>query len=218
MRLNLERLDVLIAQYVSGSLPEPAHVLIGSHLEMRKSAVRFARTLEHLAGKALNDNEPLSLSSRDAQLRGIFNSPAPVDASVESVRSRLPEEGLLPKSLRGYAGRDLTDIPWKTKLPGVRQHVIEKSNDVETSLLWTRPGRALPHHGHHGLELTLVLGGRFHDHRGSFGQGDVSVADETLDHRPIASSAAPCICFSVLFAPIALSGSTVRLLGDILGF
>lgn len=213
MRLNLERLDLLIAQYVSGALPEPAHVLIGSHLEMRNSAVRFARTLENLAGEALNDNEPLAMSARSAQLRKIFSSVPP----AASQTPRLAEEGNLPRSLRSYAGADLLDIPWKTKLPGLRHHVIEKSKDVETSLLWARPGRALPHHGHHGLELTLVLDGQFHDHRGNFNQGDVSVADETLDHRPVAGSGAPCVCFSVLFAPIALSGSTIRLLGDILG-
>ena len=80
-----------------------------------------------------------------------------------------------------------------------------------------RAGRALPQHGHHGLELTLVLEGEFHDHRGNFSEGDVSVADETLDHRPIAGKRGPCLCLSVLFAPIALSGSTLRLLGDIIG-
>jgi putative transcriptional regulator len=63
----------------------------------------------------------------------------------------------------------------------------------------------------------LVLDGEFHDHRGNFGQGDVSVADEMLDHRPIAGKREPCLCFCVLFAPIALSGSTLRLLGDIIG-
>ncbi len=213
MRLNLERLDLLIAQYVSGALPGPAHVLIGSHIEMQKPAVRFARTLEHLAGEALNDNDPFALASRDAQLRKIFAS-SPI---ANDRRLMVPEDGQLPRSLRSYAGADLLDIPWKTKLPGLREHVIEKSKDVETSLLWARPGRALPNHGHHGLELTLVLGGEFHDHRGNFGEGDVSVADETLDHRPVAGKGGPCVCFSVLFAPIALSGSTIRLLGDILG-
>jgi putative transcriptional regulator len=94
--------------------------------------------------------------------------------------------------------------------------VIERSSEIEASLLWARPGRALPNHGHHGLELTLVLEGEFHDHRGSFGEGDVSVADETLDHRPVAGDT-PCVCFSVLFAPIALSGPMIRLFGDIIG-
>jgi len=212
MLQNRERLDLLIAHYVSGSLPEPAHVLVGSHLEMQLSAARLAGVMEGLAGDALSAVPPVALSVRERRLNEIFASSAPPEPE-----SRIAERSRFPASLQAYAGKDLADIRWKTKLPGLRHHVIEKSEDVETSLLWVRAGRALPQHGHHGLELTLVLEGEFHDHRGNFGEGDVSVADETLDHRPIAGKRGPCLCLSVLFAPIALSGSTLRLLGDIIG-
>lgn len=212
MLRNLEQLDLLIAHYVSGSLPEPAHVLVGSHLEMRSSAARLAGLMEEYAGDALQATPPMALSDRERRLAEIFASAPPREP-----RARIFEKSGFPASLRAYVGTDLADIRWKTKLPGLRQHLIEKSRHVETSLLWVRPGRALPQHGHHGLELTLVLEGEFHDHRGNFGKGDVSVADETLDHRPIAGQRGPCLCFSVLFAPIALSGSTLRLFGDIIG-
>ncbi|WP_117193783.1 cupin domain-containing protein [Rhizobium terrae] len=213
MLLNLERLEFLIAQYVSGSLPEPAHVLIGSHLEMQASAARLARVLETMSGEALEDSRPLPVSSRERRLAEIFMSPPLPSESWPAI----PERSRFPVALRAYVGTDLPNIPWKTRLPGFRQHIIRKSKEVEASLLWVRPGRALPHHGHHGLELTLVLEGEFHDHRGNFDEGAVSVADETLDHRPVAGRRGPCICFSVLFAPIALSGSTLRLFGDIIG-
>ncbi|EUB96020.1 anti-ECFsigma factor, ChrR [Rhizobium sp. CF080] len=212
MLQNLERLDLLIAHYVSGSLPEPAHVLVGSHLEMQPSAEKLVGVLERYAGDALQAIPPVPLSDRERLLAEIFASAPPPEP-----RARIFEKSRFPASLRAYVGTDLADIGWKMKLPGLRHHVIEKSEDVETSLLWVRPGRALPQHSHHGLELTLVLGGEFHDHRGNFGEGDVSVADEMLDHRPIAGKREPCLCFCVLFAPIALSGSTLRLLGDIIG-
>ncbi|CDZ38948.1 ChrR family anti-sigma-E factor [Neorhizobium galegae] len=212
MLQNLERLDLLIAHYVSGSLPEPAHVLVGSHLEMQSSAAKLASLLEGYAGDALQETTPIALSDRERRLAEIFASAPPPEP-----RARMFEKSSFPASLRAYVGTDLADIGWKMKLPGLRHHVIEKSEDVETSLLWVRPGRAIPQHGHHGLELTLVLEGEFHDHRGNFRTGDVSVADETLDHRPVAGKRGPCLCFSVLFAPIALSGSTLRLFGDIIG-
>ncbi|MBP2561119.1 putative transcriptional regulator [Neorhizobium galegae] len=212
MLQNLERLDLLIAHYVSGTLPEPARALVGSHLEMQASAAKLARLLEGFAGEILHTTPPVALSAHKRRLAEIFASAGPAE-----LPARIVEKSRFPASLRAYAGADLTDIRWKTKLPGLRHHVIEKSKDVETSLLWVRPGRALPQHGHHGLELTLVLEGEFHDHRGNFGEGDVSVADEMLDHRPIAGKRGPCLCFSVLFAPIALSGSTLRLFGDIIG-
>ena len=213
MLLNLERLDLLIAHYVAGALPKPADVLVGSYLEMQAAAARLASLLEGIAGEVLAGSEPLAMSNRDKSLEKIFLSRPPVVVGEKSQYSRSG----LPSLLQSYAGGDLADIPWRTRLPGFRQYVIEKSKDVEASLLWLRPGRAIPHHGHKGLELTLVIEGEFHDHRGRFAAGDVSVADETLDHRPVAASRAPCICFSILFAPISLSGPIPRLVGDILG-
>jgi putative transcriptional regulator len=212
MLLNLERLDFLVAQYVSGALPEPAHVLVGSHLEMQQDNGNLAGVMQHLAGDALTAIEPEPLRS-------------PVNSLDEILRSRPPRASALPldhseslpKMLRAYAGRDLENIPWRRKLPGLREYVIEKRAGIETSLLWARPGRALPSHGHSGLELTLVLEGQFRDYRGTFAEGDVSVADEDIDHRPVASEFGPCLCFSVLLAPIALSGSALRIVRDILG-
>lgn len=214
MLLNLERLDLLIAHYVAGCLPEPAHILVGSHLEMQPSSSRLADSLDHLAGETLDATMPLALSSRDERLQTIFASRPRIDSPSLMADRRDPQ---LPRFLNAYAGRRLDDVPWKMKLPGLRQHVIEKSSGMEASLLWARPGRALPHHRHRGLELTLVLQGAFEDHRGAFGQGDVSVADETIVHRPVATNDSPCLCFSVLLAPIALSGPTFRIVADILG-
>lgn len=213
MLMNLERLNLLITHYVAGCLPEPAHILVGSHLEMQPSSGRLADQLEILAGESLDDAEPSALSASPDRLKAILESRPEIETPLFTA-----EHGdSLPRFLRSYAGRNLDDVPWKTKLPGLKQHVIEKHSGMEASLLWARPGRALPHHHHRGLELTLVLQGQFHDHRGAFSEGDVSVADETITHRPVAGANSPCLCFSVLLAPITLSGPTFRVVGDILG-
>jgi putative transcriptional regulator len=215
MHLTVEKVEFLISQYVAGSLPKAAHVLLGSHLQMRKPNAQLVDALQRMAGDSLDDmacGDTLSREFRDRAISDIVQSDPP-----EWIALPQQDGGQLPSLLRGYAGTDLTSIPWKRVLPGLREHVIERSPDVEASLLWARPGRALPNHGHNGLELTLVLEGEFRDHRGSFTQGDISVADETLDHRPIAGSSGPCVCFSVLFAPIALSGSPIRLMSDMIG-
>jgi putative transcriptional regulator len=214
MLLNLERLDLLIAHYVAGCLPEPAHILVGSHLEMQPSSGRFADSLDHLAGDVLDATIPLALSTRDERVKAIFASPPRIDLPSLAAGHG---DSHMPRFLRAYAGQELDDLSWNVKLPGLRQHVIEKTSGMEASLLWARPGRALPHHRHRGLELTLVLQGAFEDHRGAFAQGDVSVADETIIHRPVATKDSPCLCFSVLLAPIALTGPTFRIVADILG-
>lgn len=211
MLLNLERVDFLISQYVAGVLPEAAHVLMGSHLAMQATSGRVAQALEDAAGTELAVSTPSPIAEPAQMLQAVLTSSPPILQAIEDGEERFPA------MLRSYAGKDLSNIPWRMKLPGLRQHVIEKSASVEASLLWARPGRALPTHGHHGLELTLVLDGEFRDYRGSFLGGDVSVADEAIDHRPVAGGKGPCLCFSVLFAPIALTGSAFRLIGDVLG-
>ncbi len=214
MLLNLERLDLLISHYVAGCLPEPAHILVGSHLEMQPCSARLSNCLSELAGEALERTAPLPLSSADKRLKDILETRSEV---VLPPPAGEPDDQQLPHYLRAYTGRNLNDVPWKTKLPGLKQHVIEKYSGMESSLLWARPGRALPHHNHRGLELTLVLQGEFRDHRGAFVEGDVSVADESIEHRPVAGDGSPCLCFSVLLAPIALSGPSFRIVADILG-
>jgi putative transcriptional regulator len=213
---QLDMVDVLIAQYVAGSLPEPARVLVESHLEMRPESMTFVSDLEGLAGEALDGAEPLPLVSRDDRLQAIFAStPAPMPEFF--VPATKLDAGF-PKALRDYVGTDRANVPWKTKLPGLKEHVIFRHKGSEATLLWARAGRALPNHTHEGLELTLVLEGAFHDHRGRFAPGDISVADESLDHRPVADDDLPCLCLSVLFAPLVYTGSRTRFIGDLIGF
>lgn len=213
--MTVAMLDALISEYVAGDLPEPARVLIASHIEMKPSSALMARTLEAFAGQSLEKGETRALVNGERRMETIMRSASP---QLRLVQPR-EKHHVLPRALRDYLGFDLADVPWKGKLPGLKQHMIEhnKEDGSEASLLWARPGRALPNHTHEGLELTLVLDGDFHDHRGTFARGDVSVADESLDHRPVAGQTKPCLCLSVLFAPIVLSGSKMGLLGDILG-
>lgn len=213
---ELEMVDVLIAQYVAGSLPEPARVLVESHLEMRPESMSFVSDLEGLAGAALELAEPAAVTSRDRSLEAIFASAPPSMPDVFTLPSR--SDSGFPKALREYVGTDRKTVPWKTLLPGLKEHVIFRRNGAEATLLWARAGRALPNHTHEGLELTLVLEGAFHDHRGRFVPGDISVADESLDHRPVADDDAPCLCLSVLFAPLKYTGSRTRFIGDLIGF
>ncbi len=79
-------------------------------------------------------------------------------------------------------------------------------------LLYIPPGQGVPDHGHNGLELTLVLQGSFTDETGSFGTGDLEIADQTLDHTPVAGPDAPCICLAATDAPLRFRAFMPRLL------
>jgi len=62
------------------------------------------------------------------------------------------------------------------------------------------------------MELTLVLQGRFDDETGTFGVGDLEIADEDLEHTPIAGAGDPCICLAATDAPLRFRTFVPRLL------
>jgi putative transcriptional regulator len=69
----------------------------------------------------------------------------------------------------------------------------------------------VPNHGHRGIELTLVLQGAFVDDGGRFARGDIEIADEELDHTPVADDAEDCICLAATDAPLRFSSWVPRL-------
>ncbi len=209
---EIESLDGLMARYVAGALPEPARVLVAAHLVIRPERRGFVDALECAAGDSLERCEPSLLSNRGQRLEAIFNS-APLISTEVPARG----DGVLPAILRDFIGFDADTIPWKTKMPGYREFSLGEIDGCEASMLWIKAGRKMPSHTHEGSELTLVLDGAFRDANGRYGRGDISLADEHVDHRPIAEEERACICFAVTDAPLRLTGSYRQFFSDFLG-
>lgn len=215
-----QALDGLIAGYVSGSLPPPVQVLVEAHLELSPRNHRWASDLEAVAGSFLDGMEPVAVPARDRKLEQIFASsadpvPGPELAGLPPVPAARDDSGL-PASLLRYVGRPLADVPWKTRLPGIREWRIGSDDGFVTSLFCLRAGHGLPPHTHRGTEMTLVLHGGFTDTTGHYGVGDVSIADDQIDHRPRADDDGDCIGFVVSNASLRLTGRLGRLLAPFL--
>ena len=84
-------------------------------------------------------------------------------------------------------------------------------------LLRIPAGTAVPDHGHHGTELTLVLQGAFTDEEDRFGAGDVEVANEDLHHTPVADEGMDCICLAATDAPLRFNGLVPRIAQRFIG-
>lgn len=212
---TIDTIDTLMARYVAGALPLPARVLVESHLEINGANRGMVEGLEALAGQALDGERPVPLADRADRLEAIFASSPSAPDSLATAPS--PRADGLPQALRAFLGVDLEQVPWRSKLPGMREHHIGDFDGCEASLFWFKAGRRLPAHTHEGSELTLVLDGAFSDTRGRFGRGDISVADPSVDHRPVADKGKPCIAFIVTDAPLKLTGPLYQRLTDILG-
>lgn len=213
---DLNTVDALIAHYAAGILPEPARVLVAAHLEMQTSNRPKLAAFEALAGDVLEKIEPAPLASRDGALQRIFLS-KPFEAGAAKPLAPRPEKAIMPRVLRDFVGFEVDDIPWKTKLPGFKEYIVGDFDGFEVSFFWIRPGRAVPAHTHKGCEISLVLDGAFNDTHGRYGRGDISVADDSVDHRPIAEREKPCIGFAVVDAPLKLTGSLRQMIGDLIG-
>lgn len=215
VREHIDTVDSLIARFVAGSLPAPARVLVESHLALKTDHRGFVRDLEALAGDALTAMPPARIEgSRDAMLDAIFRSSPPAGSPI-----RIAEHigSGFPPALRDFIGFDIDAVPWRTKLPGFKEYDAGDIDGCHASLFWIRPGRSIPAHTHKGCEISLVLDGAFSDLAGRYGRGDISVADDSVEHRPVAEKERPCIAFTVVDAPLKLTGSFTQFLRDIIG-
>jgi putative transcriptional regulator len=125
-------------------------------------------------------------------------------------------EIVLPLSLQRYVGQDFEDLEWRT-MSGLPQSVLAAGDFGEASLIRIRAGKRTPPHGHHGLEVTLVLKGGFSDGYGQYRRGDICVADEGVEHQPIADPDEDCVVFVVRSAPMKLVGTVDRMIQLFLG-
>ncbi len=205
-------IDELLACYASGRLSAPLHGLVAAHLSIKPDNRAFVAALEGLIGEEIEALPQAPVRDREMRLAAIFNAVEPA-APTRPVA----EDGVVPRPLLRLMGCNLSDVPWRTKLPGVREYRLKDTGDTEASLMWIRPGRTMPSHTHEGSEYTLVLRGGFTDATGHYRRGDIAIADAEIDHRPRSDDDEDCICFAVTDAPLRLTGTVGRIVQKFLG-
>ena len=196
--------DAMLAAYAAGNLPHAFAVVVATHVSMCEQCRVVLGAHQAVGGAVLEDMPSVAVSSslKDdvfAQLDAPF-TPEPV----------YERNGIFPgpvmEALKGREPR------WKTLGMGVRQDILSADSNGSVRLLYIPPGQAVPDHSHNGLELTLVLQGSFSDETGRFGIGDLEIADEHLEHTPVADDGDPCICLAATDASLRFRALVPRLL------
>lgn len=195
--------DHLLAAYAAGSLDFPFAMVVAAHVSMCLECRAALEAHQTIGGTLLEQVAETRLS---AGLKDkVF---AQLDAPVRE-KPVYPRSGVFPgpvmQVLKGKPPR------WKSVGMGVRQCIVSASEQGTARLLYIPGGRAVPDHSHNGLELTLVLQGSFSDETGRYGVGDLEVADDDLEHTPIADEGDPCICLAATNAPLRFSSLIPRL-------
>ncbi|MFY0624108.1 MAG: cupin domain-containing protein [Pelagimonas sp.] len=196
--------DAMLTAYAAGRLPKAFAAVIAAHISLCEDC-RAALGAHHaLGGAILEETSKVDVSTAlKSDVLDLLDSPF----TPEPVYER---KGVYPGPVMELLkGRE---PKWKTLGMGVRQDILFGDAEGSVRLLFIPPGQAVPDHSHNGLELTLVLQGSFSDETGVFDVGDLEVADEHLEHTPIAGDGAPCICLAATDAPLRFRAFVPRLM------
>lgn len=190
--------DALLMAYSAGTLPEAFSLTVAAHVSMCDECRARLGAFDTVGGALIEQAQSVQMAddSFEATMARINNSePEPVTRPARA-------QGVLPGPVQDYVGGDLEAVQWKPIGMGVKQAILPTDRDATARLLYIPAGAAVPDHGHRGTELTLVLQGAFIDEVDRFGPGDIEVANEELDHTPVAEAGADCICLAATDAPL----------------
>ncbi len=200
--------DALLMGYSAGALPEAFDLMVATHLSLCDDCRARAESFDAVGGVLLEDNQ----TEIEMDAPSLADTMAMIKQGAPRPRGPEPTPcKILPAPLSAYAGGDLSKVKWRSIGMGVKQAILATSPEATARLLYIPAGAAVPDHGHRGMELTMVLQGAFSDEVDRFGRGDVEIADEDLEHMPVADIGEDCICLAVTDAPLRFNSLMPRL-------
>lgn len=199
--------DQLLMAYAAGQLPEAFNLVVATHVSLCDDCRARAASFDTVGGALLEEAEEIAMGE-DALARALDR----IETLPQATRSEpLRPSGIFPAPLADYVGGDLSTVRWRRVGGGVKQAILPTGKDASVRLLFIPAGKAVPDHGHRGMELTLVLQGAFADANDRFDRGDIEIADEDLEHTPVALAGQDCICLAATDAPLRFRGWLPRL-------
>ena len=202
--------EATLLDYAAGALGERLALLVAGHLALCPVCRGDIAAAEAVGGGMLDGLAPERLAG-DARDRMLARLAEPSPAAKPPA-ARV-DDPALPQPLAAYFGKPLAALPWTWILPGLRQVDLDprQRGGTKLRLLRVGPGRAMPLHGHGGIELTLVLTGAYRDELGRFARGDFAETDEAITHQPRVDGTEECICLIATDAPVRFPGRIARL-------
>ena len=193
--------------YAAGDLPEAFNLVVATHVSLCDDCRARLASFEAVGGAMLEMADVAEMS--EASLMACLDR---IDGlSQANARRPLKRAGIFPAPLADYVGGGPNKVKWRNLGMGVRQAILPTGKDASARLLYIPGGQAVPDHGHRGLELTLVLQGAFRDEKDRFGPGDIEIADEAMEHTPVAEEGEVCICLAATDAPLRFNAIIPRL-------
>lgn len=201
--------DEILLDYANGSLPEAFDLLLAAHVSIDNEARGRLDEVEAVGGALMDGLDAVDMDegSLEATLAKITGT-AP--AEVSNPAAQAPCQ-VLPRPIRDYVGGGLDSVKWRSVGMGCKQAILNHDGESSARLLYIPAGVEMPDHGHKGTEMTLVLKGAFLDGDTRFARGDVEIADEETEHRPVADTGDDCICLVACSGSLRFTGLLPRI-------
>ncbi len=174
--------ETTLLAYAAGTLPEALALVAATHITQCAACRRRLQGLQAVGGVLLDEMPPAAMS----------------EGALDALLARADEPAAgLPPVLNADLPPPLDRVALGRWWPigiGARWRPLQVGGSAWAGLVHAQPGRALPRHGHDGLELTCVLSGSFVDGTGLYAAGDVSEPEGDHDLPPVATDLEPCLC------------------------
>jgi putative transcriptional regulator len=209
--------DSTLVAYAAGAVTEGISLVVAAHLELCPQCRARVQEATDLGGVLLAGLDPAPMGE-GALAAALARIEADIEGEPAPPHTPRAVDGL-PATLVPWLPAGLDRVPWRALVPGIRHFRFPgvDSGGGTVRLLAIAPGTALPHHGHGGTELTLVLRGSFADEIGRFAPGDLADLDPSIQHQPVADTDTPCICLIATDARLRFSGVVGRLFQPLVG-
>jgi putative transcriptional regulator len=181
------RYQAIMLDHAAGNLPPGSAYVVAAHLALRPQAGEYLCDFEAAGGALLDELPPATLANPDWAINS----------------NQTMQHGPDKQTNVAHVLSSLDQGKWKRNFAGMLTKPIP---GVDAQLLKLEAGRSVPHHGHGGSEITLVLSGSFADGHGVYTRGDLVVHDEETHHQPSAVANQDCICLISQTAPVRLDG------------
>lgn len=180
--------DEIVLAYANGSLNGALALVVGAHADVCGKCQETVRLAQTLGGLFLYSLPPAEMDG--GALAGLLQRLDEPDERA-AVPARPVRTADLPASLQSQI---IGPKRWLAPGIWISPIVKDRIHGTRAYLLGAGAGKALPHHGHNGMELTQVLRGEFFDGNKRYGTGDFLEADGSHEHHPLVGSSQDCVC------------------------
>lgn len=206
--------DATLISYASGALSQVISLVTAAHLERCPQCRARLRQAEQIGGVLVQQpvSRVVSLRGRAAMLERLDETMPTHAIGADPMYAANEDPDMLPLSVQPYFGKHLSELKWKTLIPGVQRVQAQGIEQGNLMLLKIAAGMSMPVHNHEGSEMTMVLKGAYHDELGEYRVGDIADLDSDVQHQPVAFDDQGCICLAASDSPLRFHGLLARML------